>query len=215
MDLLNDILKIQKLAREDKIQSFQSMFTEEPVAVKAAHAKAQQVQELEDLKVKQEKELESLKDKHERSNEKLGLEKEKESENIAIQKQRDADRKANESVELEEQEIEESLSSFLATAMPVFIGVNFMALIGLMAYEGIRIGGEVTSGRHKRTSRGRDGLIPTSLERKFNELKAKLKNKNYKPSKEDIENAKDIGKEVKKKDPSAYKKAEQQVNKLK
>jgi hypothetical protein len=62
MDLLNDILKVQKLAREDKIQSFQSMFTEEPVAVKAAHAKAQQVQELEDLKVKQEKELESLKD---------------------------------------------------------------------------------------------------------------------------------------------------------
>jgi hypothetical protein len=105
MDLLNDILKVQKLAREDKIQSFQSMFTEEPVAVKAAHAKAQQVQELEDLKVKQEKELESLKDRHERENSKLGLEKEKESENIAIQKKRDATRKANESVELEESKV--------------------------------------------------------------------------------------------------------------
>ena len=97
MDLLNDILKTQKLAREDKIKTFQTMFSEEPVAVKQANIKAQQVQELEDLKDKQEKELESLKDKHERSNEKLGLEKEKESENIAIQKQRDADRKANES----------------------------------------------------------------------------------------------------------------------
>ena len=97
MDLLNDILKTQKLAREDKIKTFQTMFSEEPVAVKQANIKAQQVQELEDLKVKQEKELESLKDKHERSNDKLGLEKEKESENIAIQKQRDADRKANES----------------------------------------------------------------------------------------------------------------------
>ena len=75
---------------------------EEPVAVKQANQKAQQVQELEDLKDKQEKELESLKDKHERSNEKLGLEKEKESENDAIQKKRDADRKANESVDLEE-----------------------------------------------------------------------------------------------------------------
>ena len=105
MDLLNDILKVQKLAREDKIQSFQSMFTEEPVAVKAAHAKAKQVQELEDLKVKQEKELESLKDRHERENSKLGLEKEKESENIAIQKKRDATRKANESVELEESKV--------------------------------------------------------------------------------------------------------------
>lgn len=102
MDLLNDILKTQKLAREDKIKSFQSMFSEEPVAVKQANIKAQQVQELEDLKDKQEKELESLKDKHERSNEKLGLEKEKESENDAIQKKRDADRKANESVDLEE-----------------------------------------------------------------------------------------------------------------
>ena len=102
MDLLNDILKVQKLAREDKIQSFQSMFTEEPVAVKVAHAKAQQVQELEDLKVKQEKELESLKDRHERENSKLGLEKEKETENVAIQKKRDATRKANESVELDE-----------------------------------------------------------------------------------------------------------------
>ena len=105
MDLLNDILKTQKLAREDKIKTFQTMFSEEPVAVKQANIKAQQVQELEDLKVKQEKELESLKDKHERSNEKLGLEKEKESENIAIQKQRDADRKANESVELEESKV--------------------------------------------------------------------------------------------------------------
>ena len=105
MDLLNDILKVQKLAREDKIQSFQSMFTEEPVAVKAAHAKAQQVQELEDLKVKQEKELESLKDRHERENSKLGLEKEKETENVAIQKKRDATRKANESVELEESKV--------------------------------------------------------------------------------------------------------------
>ena len=102
MDLLNDILKTQKLAREDKIKTFQTMFSEEPVAVKQANIKAQQVQELEDLKVKQEKELESLKDKHERSNEKLGLEKEKEAENDAIQKKRDADRKANESVELEE-----------------------------------------------------------------------------------------------------------------
>ena len=102
MDLLNDILKTQKLAREDKIKTFQTMFSEEPVAVKQANIKAQQVQELEDLKDKQEKELESLKDKHERSNEKLGLEKEKESENSAIQKQRDADRKANESVDLEE-----------------------------------------------------------------------------------------------------------------
>ena len=97
MDLLNDILKTQKLAREDKIKTFQTMFSEEPVAVKQANIKAQQVQELEDLKVKQEKELEALKDRHERSNEKLGLEKEKETENIAIQKQRDADRKANES----------------------------------------------------------------------------------------------------------------------
>jgi hypothetical protein len=105
MDLLNDILKVQKLAREDKIQSFQSMFTEEPVAVKVAHAKAQQVQELEDLKVKQEKELESLKDRHERENSKLGLEKEKETENVAIQKKRDATRKANESVELEESKV--------------------------------------------------------------------------------------------------------------
>ena len=97
MDLLNDILKTQKLAREDKIKTFQTMFTEEPVAVKVAHAKAQQVQELEDLKVKQEKELESLKDRHERENSKLGLEKEKETENVAIQKKRDATRKANES----------------------------------------------------------------------------------------------------------------------
>ena len=105
MDLLNDILKTQKLAREDKIKSFQTMFSEEPVAVKQANIKAQQVQELEDLKLKQEKELEALKDKHERTNERLGLEKEKESENIAIQKQRDADRKANESVELEESKV--------------------------------------------------------------------------------------------------------------
>ena len=105
MDLLNDILKTQKLAREDKIKSFQSMFSEEPVAVKQANIKAQQVQELEDLKLKQEKELEALKDRHERTNERLGLEKEKESQNIAIQKQRDAARKANESVDLEESKV--------------------------------------------------------------------------------------------------------------
>ena len=105
MDLLNDILKTQKLAREDKIKSFQTMFSEEPVAVKQANIKAQQVQELEDLKVKQEKELESLKDRHERENSKLGLEKEKETENVAIQKKRDATRKANESVELEESKV--------------------------------------------------------------------------------------------------------------
>ena len=110
----------------------------------------------------------------------------------------------------EERELQEDLN----VIMPALIGVNFLALVGLMAYQGIKLGGQVNR-TVKRTSRGRDSLIPASIEKKFNELKSKFKNKSYEPSKEDIKTAQDIGKEVKKIDPSAYKKKKKRAKKLK
>ena len=41
------------------------------------------------------------------------------------------------------------------------------------------------------------------------------RNKNYKPSKSELDTLKKVGQEVKKKDPSAYKKAQQKVNSMK
>ena len=96
MDLLDQLLKVTKNASMDFDSIVEDFMMEEPVAVKQANQKAQQVQELEDLKDKQEKELEALKDKHERTNGKLELEKEKESEDDAIQTKRDAEKKSNE-----------------------------------------------------------------------------------------------------------------------
>jgi len=57
--------------------------------------------------------------------------------------------------------------------------------------------------------------LDKKLRQKFSDLKAKLKNKNYRPSKKDIETAKELGKEGKTQDPSAHKKAEVKVNKIK
>jgi len=41
------------------------------------------------------------------------------------------------------------------------------------------------------------------------------RNKNYKPSKSELETLKKVGQEIKKKDPSAYKKAQQKANSMK
>tara|TARA_B100000287_G_scaffold273220_1_gene257332 strand:- start:1125 stop:2477 length:1353 start_codon:yes stop_codon:yes gene_type:complete len=100
MDILDQILNAQKSSREDKVETFKSLFAEEDnVAVQTALAKARQVEEMERLKAKHEQEIEALKDEHERENERLAGAKEKESIDTAIQKKRDAERKANESVE--------------------------------------------------------------------------------------------------------------------
>ena len=100
MDILDQILDAQKSSREDKVETFKSLFAEEDnVAVQTALAKARQVEEMERLKAKHEQEIEALKDEHERENERLAGAKEKETIDTAIQKKRDAERKANESVE--------------------------------------------------------------------------------------------------------------------
>lgn len=103
MDILDQILNAQKGSRDNKVENFKSLFAEEDnVAVQTALAKAKQVEEMERLKAKHEQEVEALKDEHERENERLAGAKEKETIDTAIQKKRDAERKANESVELEE-----------------------------------------------------------------------------------------------------------------
>lgn len=98
----------------------------------------------------------------------------------------------------EEVELDEDIMSFLAVALPAFIGANTVALVGLMASEmaGIDIIGKA--------------------EKTIENIKSKFKrNKNYKPSKSELETLKKVGQEVKKKDPSAYKKAQQKVNSMK
>ena len=103
MDILDQILNAQKGSRDEKVENFKSLFAEEDnVAVKAALAKAKQVEEMERLKSKHEQEVEALKTRHERENERLKGAKEQEVERDAIDKKREALRKANEEVELEE-----------------------------------------------------------------------------------------------------------------
>ena len=80
----------------------ESLEENDNVAVKAALAKAKQVEEMERLKSKHEQEVEALKTRHERENERLKGAKEQEVERDAIDKKREALRKANEEVELEE-----------------------------------------------------------------------------------------------------------------
>lgn len=98
----------------------------------------------------------------------------------------------------QEVELDEDFMSFLAVALPAFIGVNTVAFVGLIASEmaGIDIIGK--------------------FEKAIENIKSKFKrNKNYKPSKSELETLKKVGQEVKKKDPSAYKKAQQKVNSMK
>lgn len=98
----------------------------------------------------------------------------------------------------QEVELDEDLMSFLAVALPAFIGVNYVAFVGLIASEmaGIDIVGKA--------------------EKTIENIKSKFKrNKNYKPSKDELETLKKVGQEVKKKDPSAYKKAQQKVDSMK
>ena len=100
MDILDQILNAQKGSRDDKVENFKSLFAEEDnVAVKAALAKAKQVEEMERLKAKHEQEVEALKTRHERENERLKGAKETEVERDAIDKKREALRKANEELE--------------------------------------------------------------------------------------------------------------------
>ena len=98
----------------------------------------------------------------------------------------------------EEVELDEDIASFLGVALPAFIGANTLALVGLMASEmaGIDLIGKA--------------------EKTIENIKSKFKrNKNYKPSKSELDTLKKVGQEVKKKDPSAYKKAQQKVNSMK
>ena len=89
MDILDQILNAQKGSRDEKVENFKSLFAEEDnVAVKAALAKAKQVEEMERLKSKHEQELEALKTRHERENERLKGAKEQEVERDAIDKKR-------------------------------------------------------------------------------------------------------------------------------
>tara|TARA_B100001113_G_C21095160_1_gene616241 strand:+ start:487 stop:1227 length:741 start_codon:yes stop_codon:yes gene_type:complete len=100
MDILDQILNAQKGSRDDKVENFKSLFAEEDnVAVKAALAKAKQVEEMERLKAKHEQEVEALKTRHERENERLKGAKDQETERDAIDKKREALRKANEELE--------------------------------------------------------------------------------------------------------------------
>lgn len=113
MDILDQILNAQKGSRDEKVENFKSLFAEEDnVAVKAALAKAKQVEEMERLKSKHEQEVEALKTRHERENERLKGAKEQEVERDAIDKKREALRKANESVELEEERMSIATSLF-------------------------------------------------------------------------------------------------------
>ena len=93
----------------------ESLSEEDNVAVKAALAKAKQVEEMERLKAKHEQELEALKTRHERENERLKGAKEQEVERDAIDKKRDALRKANE--ELEEGKLVADTMDIVSTVM--------------------------------------------------------------------------------------------------
>tara|TARA_B100001996_G_scaffold287689_1_gene227946 strand:+ start:1420 stop:2289 length:870 start_codon:yes stop_codon:yes gene_type:complete len=118
MDIFDQILNAQKSSREDKVETFKSLFAEEDnVAVQTALAKARQVEEMERLKAKHEQEIEALKDEHERENERLAGAKEKETIDTAIQKKRDAERKANESVELDEGKLVANISDIIDAVM--------------------------------------------------------------------------------------------------
>ena len=58
--ILDQIFNAQKGSRDEKVENFKSLFAEEDnVAVKAALAKAKQVEEMERLKSKHEQELEA------------------------------------------------------------------------------------------------------------------------------------------------------------
>ena len=118
MDILDQILNAQKGSRDEKVENFKSLFAEEDnVAVKAALAKAKQVEEMERLKSKHEQELEALKTRHERENERLKGAKEQEVERDAIDKKREALRKANEEVELEEGKLVADTMTIVSTVM--------------------------------------------------------------------------------------------------
>lgn len=118
MDIFDQILNAQKSSREDKVETFKSLFAEEDnVAVQTALAKARQVEEMERLKAKHEQEIEALKDEHERENERLAGAKEKETIDTAIQKKRDAERKANESVEIDEGKLVANISDIIDAVM--------------------------------------------------------------------------------------------------
>ena len=95
----------------------ESLEEEDNVAVKAALAKAKQVEEMERLKSKHEQELEALKTRHERENERLKGAKEQEVERDAIDKKREALRKANEEVELEEGKLVADTVTIVNTVM--------------------------------------------------------------------------------------------------
>lgn len=118
MDILDQIFNAQKGSRDEKVENFKSLFAEEDnVAVKAALAKAKQVEEMERLKSKHEQELEALKTRHERENERLKGAKEQEVERDAIDKKREALRKANEEVELEEGKLVADTMTIVSTVM--------------------------------------------------------------------------------------------------
>ena len=118
MDILDQILNAQKGSRDEKVENFKSLFAEEDnVAVKAALAKAKQVEEMERLKSKHEQEVEALKTRHERENERLKGAKEQEVERDAIDKKREALRKANEEVELEEGKLVADTLTIVNTVM--------------------------------------------------------------------------------------------------
>jgi len=97
------------------------------------------------------------------------------------------------------EEIDEDFMSFLAfQALPAFMVVNAAAFIGLIAFEMAEID------------------IIGKTEKAIENIKSKFKrNKNYKPSKSELETLKKVGQEVKKKDPSAYKKAEAKAKSMK
>jgi hypothetical protein len=112
---------------------------------------------------------------------------------IAISKKEKGEKPLKESINLDE-----DVSSFLLTGLTAFMGVNAVAFIGLIASEmaGIDIIGKT--------------------EKAIENIKSKFKrNKNYKPSKSELETLKKVGQEIKKKDPSAYKKAQQKANSMK
>ena len=124
-------------------------------------------------------------------------------EEVEVKSPEEHDKYAKKGYKHEKPEIKEDFVDMLLA------GIVGGGLLGGLAF----VMGYTAYDTYQRDFRGRG--LDKKLRQKFSDLKAKLKNKNYRPSKKDIETAKELGKEVKKKDPSAYKKAEVKVNKIK
>ena len=143
----------QDLAKKVRGESLE----EDNVAVQTANAKAQQVDELEKLKIKHEREIEALKDRHERQNDRLKGAKEKETQDVAIQKKRESDRKANEEVELDEGKLVADVQTIIDVIMKKIndqvgkeIKKNKEKGLGMLNTLGSFVGHKVTSKKQEK-----------------------------------------------------------------